>query len=740
MKYFLTFAFFILSILFNTMLYSQKVIIGNVLNEQNESLDLVHVVLKNNIDSSFIAGGAFKFGNFGFDNISNSKVLLTASYVGYREFRKTINCNVSNDTIKLEPIYLQEIILNEVSINAFSPRFQPTDRGFKMSINKKFEEHHNDAIDLLKMMPGIVATENSIAAFNKDNLVIYIDKEKINNHQELASLEPNEIKNIELIESPGSEFDNDVDAVLIITRKNKISDYTKGWIQFYREYDRKLSGHESLSLKSKFKNFRYEIYGTNHNNKKVNHIDDHTFYQYGDDSFTNTTHSKLYEKMRMKYGHTRLAYENKKHLLSSKISVLEIKNGIKQYTNIQDLQSDREYDQYKFGALYSFTPNSNSYYDFTLNYSKYKNYSKSDDNASQSFSNSYESNLILTKFDGFLKFSNSETKLRYGGKYLKLSSEDTYSDENSSYDEEKISTYASLSKKIGKKISVNGGIRFEHLIVKNAKDKKQYDFLLPSFRVMYSIAKRKNLSFSYKRKMRNPKLSEIQNNLIQVDFWTYEKGNPSLEAFTSDLFEISYLSKRFKTNIGAKINRDFIESNFFVDLINLEPVIIEQRINLKRMNEYYLSSSYSLDNKWFSSYTTASINYSENIKRDDSNYNYWSFKLKNTTAFRFIKTYTVTLSTLYLNNRHNGYVEYDDRVSFSASLSKRFLKKKLLAKIGVRDIFKSNAKDQVLNYNNIATSRKYLNVQSIGYVSLKWSFGKAKVKSIKSLDDNDLNR
>lgn len=97
-------------ILFSINTYSQKISIeGTIINEKGETLPGVNVSLNNGLyGASCDAGGYFKF-----DNLPIDKYLLTASFIGYRTYSKTIrpdNDEVISLTIELEPTqYLLDV-------------------------------------------------------------------------------------------------------------------------------------------------------------------------------------------------------------------------------------------------------------------------------------------------------------------------------------------------------------------------------------------------------------------------------------------------------------------------------------------------------------------------------------------------------------------------------------------------------------------------------------------------------
>ena len=68
----------------------------------------------------------------------------------------------------------------------------------------------------------LLDSNNKISISGKNNVVVYINNRKVLYTHELEVVSPANIKDIQLISNPGSQYDADADAVIIInTKTNK---------------------------------------------------------------------------------------------------------------------------------------------------------------------------------------------------------------------------------------------------------------------------------------------------------------------------------------------------------------------------------------------------------------------------------------------------------------------------------------------------------------------------------------
>lgn len=108
------------------------------------------------------------------------------------------------------------LLLSAVSVCAQS---EHSGNGNAIQIAGTDLEHLQSVMDVLKMLPGIRVENNSVTVIGRGKPAIYLDTRKISEFDELTDITADRVKEVEILQHPGVEYDKNVESVIIIRLK-----------------------------------------------------------------------------------------------------------------------------------------------------------------------------------------------------------------------------------------------------------------------------------------------------------------------------------------------------------------------------------------------------------------------------------------------------------------------------------------------------------------------------------------
>ena len=188
---------------------------GKVVDEKNTPLAYANVIL-HTADSIYLAGTTTDVtGKFELAKLENAK-LINISFVGYSTIVKEITSNDLGD-IQLLP---DAQLLGEVVVKGYLPKTQAKGDAMVTTVSGSVLEKAGTAENLLDKIPNVTAQNGEINVFGRGTPEIYINGRKVRNQQELDQLSSDNIKSVEVVSNPGARYDASVKAVIrIVTKK-----------------------------------------------------------------------------------------------------------------------------------------------------------------------------------------------------------------------------------------------------------------------------------------------------------------------------------------------------------------------------------------------------------------------------------------------------------------------------------------------------------------------------------------
>ena len=186
---------------------------GRLVDEESRPMAFANVVILSPEDSSYIAGTVSREdGTFSLNNSSGQERLLRVSSVGY----VTIYKRCSGGDIGVIGMRTDENVLGEVVVRSQLPVTRLGDEGLVTNVEGSVLSRMGTANDVLARIPGLQRKKDGFEVFGKGTPLIYINGRKLRDKEELAQLSSEDIKSVEVIHNPGARYDASVGAVVRI--------------------------------------------------------------------------------------------------------------------------------------------------------------------------------------------------------------------------------------------------------------------------------------------------------------------------------------------------------------------------------------------------------------------------------------------------------------------------------------------------------------------------------------------
>ena len=186
---------------------------GRLVDEESRPMAFANVVILSPEDSSYVTGTVSREdGTFSLNNSSGQERLLRVSSVGY----VTIYKRCSGGDMGVIGMKTDENVLGEVVVKSQLPVTRLGDEGLLTNVEGSVLSRMGTANDVLARIPGLQRKNDGFEVFGKGTPLIYINGRKLRDKEELAQLSSEDIKSVEVIHNPGARYDASVGAVVRI--------------------------------------------------------------------------------------------------------------------------------------------------------------------------------------------------------------------------------------------------------------------------------------------------------------------------------------------------------------------------------------------------------------------------------------------------------------------------------------------------------------------------------------------
>lgn len=721
---------------------------GHVIDNQKAPLEFVNVILFSLPDSVFITGTTTdSTGYFAIENITiNNNHLLQVSCIGYTSFYQEVNPSDLNEHLDSIILNTSSIDLDEVTVTVSRPIISSKGGVLTTSIANTLLSNEHSVTDILSKIPGIINNRGTIEVFGSGEPVIYINNRKVQSISEIVQLDVKNIKNIELITNPGTQYDADTKAVMIIhtlKRTEGISAQVGAGVTMsekssHNENIRFGYADDKLSTSLYYSYYDYANKSSQHLIKDVQ-VD--TLWQYETDRNSLPTQKIHSYNFNIDYEFSKL------HNAGLQLSgTRRISDDYSEETNI--VSADNAYfttfDTESSFKIVTDNPQLNLFYnadwndclssELNLDYVYYNNDQKQDINEftpdntvstktdSRSKYNVYSSKYVM-KYNPFLKSSlvfGVDFSLIDGYGNLR-----TLSDMINPIEYESLETKSALFVEYGykgDKLSLSGGLRYEKiessytdLLEEENNVKESYKDFYPSLRISHSD-KGINNSFSFSIRTQRPSLSYLNSKTYYQSQFMYQQGNPLLKPQKSYILEYLFGYKFINFSTSYTRTKNYISATFVSSPIN-PAVIVSTWDNFKKAD--FLRANINLQGTvklWSPSLSVGVIKpFLESEYQGKSfTYNKLNYYIMSNNYINLPGDYILSVNYYFNNGGNQRIFTFEPFQSLNIGMQKYFFNDQLSLSMRANDIFRT------LDYKENAEINNMRFIQNENYS--EWNF------------------
>ena len=540
---------------------------GRVIDEQSQPMPFANVVLVNRADSAFIAGAITK--DDGTFSISTDKQdgLLKVTSVGYTtKFLDARQGSVGD--IQMQP---DTQTLGEVVVKGSRPLVKMKDDALVTTVEGSYLSKTGTAGDVLGKIPGVISNHGGVEVLGRGTPLIYINGRQMRNQSELDQLSSDQIKDVEVVMTPGAKYDATVKAVIRIKTIRPVGEGFSFNSRTVAGVNHYVYGLEELNLN--YRTGGLDIFGmAEYENRRSRQTNDSRQDTYLQSHYQQNSLMHYYNKNQMLAGKLGFNYMlNDKHSIGMTYTVTSRPNRqtsdyfttmlIGQQTDDQitgrgkvdgdDIQ--HIISGYYAGQTGKWSLNANA--DVLWQKQNSDNLTFEDatqgDDRTVTTRNDVKNRLYAAKFVAGHPLWKGNLEIGAEGSYVHrtdvfgnveniIDASDTKIEENST------AAFVQLMQRLNK-LTLIAGLRYEFLDsryyeggVKMGDESRTYSDLFPSLMLMYPL-KNVRARLSYSRNINRPAFSQLSGNVKYINRYTYESGNP-------------YLKPSYRDNLSLALN------------------------------------------------------------------------------------------------------------------------------------------------------------------------------------------
>ncbi|POR21323.1 hypothetical protein BWK58_12560 [Flavobacterium columnare] len=788
---------FLLFIIGNSIVTNaQFVITGKLMKENNQPITMAEVILLTSENKAIISQLINEQGDF----------KLISEKGNYTIQIKQLETILIEKSIKLDQdinlgILYPEITkkLNEVSIITPKKIIERKVDRVVFNVQNSTRAASGDALEALKVTPGIQVQNDGITMIGKSRMGLMIDGrlmqlsgDDLTNY--LKTISADNIKSIEVITTPPAKYSAEGNSGLvnIILKKTKNDNWNASIRTNFRQSSFTTGGLGTTFTYKKNKNSF--VISTLYSNGSYKGIENSTIY-YPNQQWQNRGEGKYYTNV----WSNRLGYDyqiNKKWSIgiqyignvnkpniddSSKVTLTD--NITQQYTG--NISSKGESKRKK--ELNSFNFHSNIDLDtigrklsIDIDYLAYKSNVYRDFNTItlglpisgfQSTLNKTNQNInnISTQLDMQhpLKWINLNYGMRFSFSNTKNSIDlfdtttgalilDTNQSNIFEFKENTQAVYISGNKSFDKeKWETQIGLRVENTqtmgnsITLNQINNINYTQFFPTLYLMYKINDNKSISINYSKRIYRPSFSNLNPFRWYTSNFSYSEGNPNLRPCISNNFELNF---NYKDNIGSSFSFSKETNNFGQVVILSSNEYLQKVTQLNYFDSYNIAFNQMINYRkksWWENQNSIYIYFQHSDSKvypltPISNEGFGAqVNTNNNFVLNKNKTISAGFDLSYTLPYKSGDLVYNyGRTLINLYGKASFLEKKLQATITIENVLKTNDINTLSIRNNIDTKYKgyydsrYINLQLV----YKWGSTKINSKNRKVSNEEEKNR
>jgi iron complex outermembrane recepter protein len=695
----------------------------------------------------------------------------------------------TNPTSKDSISKIEDQKLKEVTVYGNKKQFLKVDSD-KTTVSVKDNPmlSTGNAFEVVKKLPGVIATPNGGLTLNAKGITIYIDGapsslsgSDLENY--LSSLPASAIEKVELIYNPGASFEaNSSGSIINIIMSSKRLKGINASFNINYNFNKYQKPSPQILLNGKEKNLSWQtMLGYNYIDSETLQRNIQTFtalsnQKLSQENFSVNTNRNFYFRAGTNYKLTKksnLLFNYNLNVANDR-SVFEASTFGDNINYFNDGITKTKNNNHEISLLYKTKLDTiGSTLDITCFTNLFdKNPITKSDAANNianttSFNNAnLDFNLknYYLKYDFAFPFEKSKFSVNTGGKFnvLKVTNLGTYylntpnlSTIDFDYSENNLAFYVEARKKI-KKFSFTVGLRFEDFNVDRTafKEGNKIDInfknsnFFPNVSALYELMKDVNVSASYSKKINQPNYNSLDpNNGSSFDQYNASQGNPLLDPTFFDNYEFKISAMDFvQLGVNYTSSKDNNLFVFSADANATGPVSNQTFQQFDKFStfsaffnfpiplDYFLKGKEEFQKRMNTidkmNYIYLSINY---IKSDIEGYDfpYSNKPIMNYAAeAQFILPWNIRNSMTYFilpSGNWQIYKVTKPIQQFDISFSRDFMNKKLKIGLHAFDLFNANNVNALIAGKNLETNFYKKEDSRTFRISLTYNFGNLKL-------------
>ena len=540
---------------------------GRVIDEQSKPMPFANVVLLNRTDSVFIVGAVTKDdGTFTIETEKQNGLLKVTS-VGY--IIRYIDARQGNmGDIQMQP---DTQMLGEVVVKGSRPLVKMKDDALVTTVEGSYLSKTGTAGDVLGKIPGVISNHGSVEVIGRGTPLIYINGRQMRNQSELDQLSSDQIKDVEVVMTPGAKYDATVKAVIRIKTIRPVGEGLSLNSRTMAGLTHYVYGLEELNVNYRhggldiFGMAEYENRREKYRNSTVQDtwLDSH--YEQQSAIGYHTKYKPLEGKVGFNYmlgdnsslGVTYTVSSQNTHECNEGETTLSVESALVERT-VSEGSEDVDGTRYLVNAYYSgnlgkwsMDANADMLLQRLNTHAVTSEQASTDGHRDVTTDNGVRNRLYAVKVVAAHPLWKGEVELGTEGSYVRrtdvfnnvegiISAGDTKIEENST------AAFVQLTQRLNK-LTLMAGLRYEYLDsryyesgVKMGDESRTYSDLFPSLMLMYPL-KNVRARLSYSRNINRPAFDQLSGNVVYINRYTYESGNP-------------YLKPSYRDNLSLALN------------------------------------------------------------------------------------------------------------------------------------------------------------------------------------------
>ena len=540
---------------------------GTIIDEQGLPVAYANVAILNPADSMLLSGGVSNESGYFAIPYEQEKVLARISYVGYKTiFRLCDKDNVG--TIRMHP---ESYKLNGVEVKGQRLLVRMKDDAFMTTVERSYLAKMGTATDVLDHIPGVIRNGGNIEVIGRGTPLIYINGRQMRNPSELDQLSSDQIKDVEVVMTPGAKYDATVKAVIRIKTIRPVGEGFSFNSRTVAGVNHYVYGLEELNMN--YRTGGVDIFGmVEYENRRSRQTNDSRQDTYLQSYYQQNSLMHYYNKNQMLGGKLGFNYMlNDNHSIGMTYTVTSRPNSQTSDYLTTMLIDQRNDDQitghgkvdgddiqhlisgYYAGQTGKWSLDANA--DVLLQKQNSDNQTFEDatqgDDCTVTTRNDVKNHLYAAKFVASHPLWKGNLEIGAEGSYIHrtdvfgnvekiIGSSDTKIEENNT------AAFVQLMQRLDK-LTLIAGLRYEYLDsryyesgVKMDDESRTYSDLFPSLMLMYPL-KNVRARLSYSRNINRPAFSQLSGNVKYINRYTYESGNP-------------YLKPSYRDNLSLALN------------------------------------------------------------------------------------------------------------------------------------------------------------------------------------------